>query len=205
MAQQGPFPVAGGQSPTLLPNFSRTAGSNGKGVLQQSPNAYLAANPRVNSTATVTVGGTAASGDVATVTLTNPVWKNSVLGITNGTVTITYTLGASDTVDSTAEGLASAINNSAAGPFVIATAELGVVTISWPGPVGNSTTLTQSATGSLTLTLSGSSMSGGTGPVLVWNNFQWTANSQVMDFFMGNFYNMSGVLSGMVSGAQPIM
>ncbi len=48
-------------------------------------------------------------------------------------------------------------------------------------------------------------MSGGTGPVLVWNNFQWTANSQVMDFFMGNFYNMSGVLSGMVSGAQPIM
>ncbi len=208
MAQQGPFPFLNPkspQSPTLLPNFSLPSGGvKGRGLGKLSPAQFLAQNPRANASATVTVGGTAASGDVATVTLSNPVWKNANLGIANGSVTITYTLGASDTVDSTAEGLASAINESAAAPFVIATAELGVVAISWPGPVGNFTTLTQSATGALTLTLSAGTMSGGSGPTYVWDNFDWTARAQVQAYFMGNLYLMSGVLYGMVQAAAPI-
>lgn len=207
MAQLGPFSFLypnSRQSPTLLPNFSINAGSNGRGMVKLSPAQFLAANPRVNASATVTVGGTAASGDVATVTLTNPVWKNANLGISNGSIAVSYTLGASDTLDSVAEGLASAINQSSAAPFVVATAELGVLTISWPGPVGNFTTLAQSATGALTLTLSAGTLSGGSGPTYVWDNFSWTARAQIADYIMGNFYLMSGTLYGMVQAAQPI-
>ncbi len=207
MAQLGPFPFLypnSRQSPTLLPNFSINAGSNGRGMLKLSPAQFLLANPRVSASATATVGGTAASGDIVTVTLSNPIWKNPNLGISGGSVTVTYTLGASDTLDSVAEGLASAINSSAAAPFVVATAELAVLTISWPGPVGNFTTISQTVTGAITLTLSAGTLSGGAGPTYVWDNFRWTARSQVSDYMMGNFYLMSGVLYGMVQAAQPI-
>ncbi len=207
MPQLGPFPFLypnSRQSPTLLPNFSIPVGSNGRGMQKLSPGQFANLYPRVNSTATVTVGGTAASGDVATLTLTNPAWKNPNLGITGASITVTYTLGASDTLDTVAEGLASAINESAAAPFVIATAELGVLTISWPGPVGNFTTLAQTATGALTLTLSASSMSGGSGPAYVWDNFRWTARAQVSDYYMGNFYILSGNLYGIVQAGQPV-
>ena len=208
MAQKGPFPFlnpqSNSQSPTLLPNFSLQSGSNGRGMLKLGPAQFLATYPRVNSTATVTVGGTAASGDVATLTLTNPVWNNPNLGITNGTVSVSYTLTGTDTLESVAEELTTLLNDSAAGPFILATAIGDVVTISWPGPVGNFTTLAETVTGALTLTLSGSKLSGGSGPTYVWDNFRWTSRAQVSDYYMGNFYVLSGNLYGIVQGAQPV-
>jgi hypothetical protein len=207
MAQLGPFPFLypnSRQSPTLLPNFSMPVGSNGRGLQKLSPAQFLVNYPRVNATATATVGGTAASGDIVTVTLTNPVWKNPNLGISGGSVTVSFTLGASDTLASTAEALASLINESAAAPFVTATASEAVLTISWPGPVGNFTALAKTVTGAITLTLSAASLSGGSGPTYVWDNFQWTARSQVSDYFMGNFYLLSGNLYGIVQGGQPV-
>lgn len=208
MAQFGPFPFlspqSNSQSPTLLPNFSINVGSDGRGLLKVSPAQFLAQNPRTNATVTATVGGTAASGDVVTVTLTNPVWNNGNLGITGGAVTVTYTLSGTDTLDSVAEELATLINTSAAAPFVIATATAAVLTISWPGPVGNFTTVARTVTGALTLTLSAGTLSGGGGPTYVWDNFRWTARAQVSDYYMGNFYLLSGNLYGIVQAGQPV-
>lgn len=207
MPQLGPFSFlypSSPQSPTLLPNFSIPTGSNGRGMVKMSPGQYAAANPRVNASATVTVGGTAASGDTATVTMTHPVWKNANLGIANGSIAVTYTLTASDTIETVAEALASAINTSAAAPFVVATAEGAVLTLSWPGPVGNYLTVATTPSGALTLTTSAGTLSGGSGPVYVWDNFDWTARGQVGKYFMGNLYMMSGTLGGMVQGAQPV-
>jgi hypothetical protein len=206
MAQLGPFPFlfpTSPQSPTLLPNFSLPVGSNGRGMLKLSPAQFLAANPRVNASATVTVSGTPTNTDTASITLTSPVWNNVNLGITNGSVTATYTQVTGDSLASVAEGLATAINTSAAAPFVIATSLEAVVTISWPGPVGNFTGLTVASTG-VTLTKSAATLSGGSGPTYVWDNFRWTASHQVSDYMMGNFYLLSGNLYGIVQGAQPV-
>jgi hypothetical protein len=207
MPQLGPFPVIGpnvGQSPTLIPNFSRQAGGvTGRGVAKQSPQAYLSANPRVAATATVTVSGTPTNGDTASVTIACPIFNNPALAYANGAVTATYTQVTGDSLAAVAEGLATAINESALGAFLLAEASEAVITLSWPGPVGNFATLTVASTG-VTLTKSAGTLAGGSGPTYVWNNFDWTASHQVMSFWMGNFYNMSGVLAGVVNGAQPV-
>jgi hypothetical protein len=126
----------------------------------------------VAATAVVTVGGTVAAGNTASVTFTSPALS--------APVTVTYTALSGDTIQSVAEGLASEINQNTTLGFydVIATTEYDTVAdeakvvVNWPGPLGNLCVLSEAVTGSVTLTLSNSGvLSGGAGPVIPLNTF----------------------------------
>ncbi len=109
---------------------------------------------------TVTVGGTITAADVASITLSNPNFRN-------GTETVSYTVQAGDTTSTIATALAAAINADAtlAAVLITATASAAVVTVSYPTipsgtfdniqnlPLGNFTTLSTNVTGSATETL----------------------------------------------------
>jgi hypothetical protein len=198
----------GTQSPTLIPNFSIPVGSNGRGLMQQGPAEYLAANPRANASATVTVGGTVTAGDTVTITLTNGVFSNSQIAQPNSAVSVTYTVLSTDTLDTIAEALAELLNeNALLRYYVRADAAGAVVTINWPGPVGNLTALAVSTSSGSTVTLteSAASLSGGSGPVYVWENFNWSQGGGVKSFFIGNFYDVSSMLSRLVQFGMPII
>ncbi len=94
-------------------------------------------------TATATIGGTTLnSGDVVSLTFTNA-------AVSDFPVTVSYTLGASETTTTVAAGLTSAINanTTLAAAHVTATSAGAVVTVSQVGSVGNSTLLTAAVTG----------------------------------------------------------
>jgi hypothetical protein len=201
------------RNPTLLPNFDKpTQAIAGSGVLSlDSPAIFLAANPRVDATDTVTVGGTPASGNVFTITITNSVFKNSLFGGT-GTIAHSYTSTGSDTLATIAEALADAFNDDANAQAAGLRADTGgtsgaVITFHHAGLVGNLSVATESVTGgSMTLTLGNSGVfAGGSGPILVGNNFTYARGGQVQAYWYGQPYLLDfPTVSAMVTDGMPI-
>jgi hypothetical protein len=172
--------ISGPDSP--LPYLNPCSAVGGGQIVDLAPSQFLAANPRVPGTLTLTLAGTITNGDAVTITFTGK-------SLPGGAISVTATAAAGDTIETLAEKVAKAINDSAAlqNFGVFADDALGVVTVSWPGPLGASCTVTKSVSGSATETvaLSSSSFAGGSGPILPYQNFNYAWLGQVLDFRIG--------------------
>lgn len=193
------------RNPTLIPNFDKSVSISGS-VGHQNPATFLANNPRVNATEVVTLGGTTTTGDTVALTFTNAI-------LPNGPETVTYTVIAGDTVIAdVAAGLASLINADAnlQAFGVYATTVDAVMTINWPGPVGNFCALTSAVTGAATETVTKGNagvFASGTGPIIATDNFEFapTNSSQPSSYFYGQPYVLGyDVITQMVAQARPI-
>jgi hypothetical protein len=157
-------------------------------------------------TVTITTGTSVAPGDVLEVTISNP-------GLSTMPQTATYTVAASDTtVTNVATGLVNVINTSPgmAENFIYASNAAGVVTISQPGTIGNTSVVTTAksvgATETLTLGNSGtlangtgavtSVLTGGAGVIFAANNFTFSYGLNTMAFQYGKAYLVDSVLAG---------
>jgi len=174
-----------------------------------------------------TVGGSATAGDALNVTLT----------IAGASYTSTYSVVSTDTVNSMASGIAGAIN---ANPQLIAlgisaAAANATVSISWPPGVGQirisksitgagtetltttggpseTITIATQATETFALTPSNGVFSGGAGPIIPVNNFDFSTGAAIggvgtlMSFFYGQPVTVDFVtLSALVNEAMPIV
>lgn len=192
------------QNPTLIPNFDRGVASGRGTVGLMSPQAYLAANPRVNATATVTLGGTVAASDVTTVTVTHA-------QLPGGALTESYTATGSDTLATIAEELASLFTTALDGlsnPVALEVVPVGaVLTFNWQGPVGNLAVVSATVQGSMTATLNPVSgdLTGGSGPVLAYSNFTFFYRNVSANYWDGQPYSMAtDLVSKMVTQGMPI-
>ena len=190
------------QNPTLLPNFDRHYASGNGTIDLKSPQRYLEDTPRVDATASVTLGGTVATGDVTTVTVTHP-------ALTGGSLTESYTATGTDTVDSIAEELATQFLEAIDGqPVALEVLPVGgQLTFNWEGPIGNSAVLSATVQNAMTATLSPVSgdFSGGSGPVLVYSNFTFFNNNVTSNYWYGRPYSLgSDVITKMLTQGMPI-
>ena len=205
---QGTPGVLDTRNPTLLPNFYKPVViGNTTGL--RSPRGYVQASPRVSATVNATVGGTITAGDVITLTFT-------VGTLPGGSLAVKYTVVSTDTTETIAESLASAVNaNATAQSFGLTAGITGAsnpeeINFFWDGPVGNFVTVSASVSGSATETITFSptsgKMSGGSGPIIASNNFSFQNNNSTHAYFFGNPYNPPyTVLSLMVSQGMPIV
>jgi hypothetical protein len=191
------------RNPTLLPNFDKSVG-NGGTIDHESPGVFLTNNPRVNATETVTLSGTTNTSDTVALTFTHAL-------LPAGAVTVTYTVAASDSiVAEVAEGLASLINSTASlqNFGIFATAAEAVVTVNWPGPVGNFCTVTSAVVGSTDEVVSlgnGGVFASGSGPIIVTGNFNFGKGGSISSFFYGTPYILGyDVITAMVAQGMPI-
>src|ERR1700693_3868184 len=160
------------RNPTLIPNFDRNLVGTATGpmpasVSHSSPAAYLASNPRVNATATATIGGSVTTGDEITIEIVNGSFPGGLLSHT-------YTTVGGDTVTTIAEQLADLFNaDPIAAQFDIECTLAGaVITFNQSGPIGNFTTLVSPTEAPATITIAGTALTGDTlealfnGPVI---------------------------------------
>lgn len=163
---QGTPGVFDARNPTLLPNFDSPVASGGT-LDQQSPAAFLAANPRVDATATATLGGSVTTGDELTIEMLNPVF--AAQGLSPAKISASYQTVGGDTLASVAEALATAFNDLAAAQAVDvrADAAAAVITFRHAGPVGNFSTLFAPTEIPATLTVAGTAHTGDQYNVLV--------------------------------------
>lgn len=198
-----------GRNPTLLPQFDRVASSGNGTFDQQSPAAFLLANPRVDALGTITAGGSITNGDTVTLTVT-------LATLPGGSAAVTYPVVTSDTTTTVAEGIANAINNSSALDVVGIFAEMSgtgapsAVVVHGSGPIGNMVTLSASVSGGNTETLTfsnGGTLTGGSGPIVASENFNWNfSGGGVQSFLYGQPYLLGyDVLTQMVNQGMPIV
>ena len=139
-------------------------------IISESPSAFLTRNARAFASCTATIAGSIANLDQIRLNL-------NLAALSGGKITKTITLTGTDTVSSAAQKMAKAINDDTVlqGYGCYANSLLGVVTVYWPGLLGNHVTLTQSVpVGSETITLGASGVfSGGTGPIIPFNSFRF--------------------------------
>lgn len=181
----------------------------------------------VNTAApTATITGTVAAADTINLVFTGA-------GIVGSPVTVSYTALLGDTVTSVAAGLAAAINGNAALSVagLSATNTAGVVNVAGMGgntngqvritssvsPGSETVTITTAptttstvgtnATETVTFTPSNGVMSGGTGPVVATNNFEFApAAGGISAFYYGQPYQVGyEVLQQMVAQGMPII
>lgn len=177
----------------------------------------------VNTTApTITIGGTVAAGNVMTLTFTGNM-------ITGSPVSVTYTCVAGDTDTTVAAGLAAAINADAAldSAGFSASSASGVITVNQPitsgqvrytGTTTGSETITvpttptdtltvaTRATETVTLNPNTGALSGGNGPVIAVNNFNFAYQGQTQAYFYGKPYNLGwDMIKLMVTQGIPII
>src|ERR1700678_2015943 len=204
---QGNPKFAKGQNPTLLPNFDQpVVGANGE-VGLQSPAVFLANNPRVAATGSLTVTGSLTAGDTLTVSV--------ALGTFPGaSASASYVTVAGDPPTTMAEGIANAINNTSALVAAGFSAGLGgegeaaEVVVSGPGTVGNLGTLSATVSGTTeTITVANSgAFAGGSGPVIATNNFSFGYNGQLQDYQYGKPYLLGfDLITQMVNQGMPII
>lgn len=164
---QGPITGPGGnpQSPTLVPNFSKPiVGLSGGGSM--TPAQFLAANPRVDATATATITGSITAGDIVTIAVTTALLKDSQFGtLPNGTLSKSYTVLAADTTATIAEQLADMFNDDVNAANLGLRADAGgpignVITFRQNGPVGNFTVITTPNDGQIKVTIGGTALTG---------------------------------------------
>ena len=205
---QGTPGVLDTRNPTLLPNFYKPVViGNTTGL--RSPRGYVQASPRVSATVNATVGGTITAGDVITLTFT-------VGTLPGGSLAVKYTVVSTDTTETIAESLASAVNaNATAQNYGLSAGITGAadpeeLNFFWAGPVGNFVTVSASVSGSATETITFSpasgQMSGGSGPIIAANDFDFQNVKSTHAYFFGNPYNPPyTVLAQMVSQGMPIV
>lgn len=135
--------VPNAQNPTLMPNVDQAV-SHATGTVLQNPFKFLQSNPRAAALCAVTLSTNPTDGDVLTLTLSNPV-------LNGGSLAVSVT-AASDTTTTAAAKLAAALtsNIAAMGRQIFGTSLANVVTVNQMGPVGNSTEVAFSSTGSTT-------------------------------------------------------
>ena len=189
---QGTPGVFDPRNPTLVPNFDQPVASGGV-VGLMSPAAFLAANPRTDATETATIGGTITAADTVALTFTCGT-------LPGGSLTVRYTVDASDDVAAVAEGLLDLINSSAVAQNVGLYAEMGgtshtaEIVFHWNGPVGNFCVVTDVVGGSATETVTFGNagvLTGGAGPIIPSNNFQWSpGGGSTAAFFYGQPKNI---------------
>lgn len=198
-------------NPTLVPNFyparvNVDPGPQNKQVMTNtSPAAIVAGDARANAHATVTIGGSATPADTLSITLTNPCVPGSP-------ITKTYTVGASDTLQMIAEGLADLINDDPVLSSLGIEADVGgasglVITINHAGPVGNGTGLTVAKSGGATETIvaSAATLAGGSGPVIPTQNFTFAVGGTIEFYYYGVPKDVPyNTLQLMISSGQPI-
>lgn len=191
------------RNPILIPDFDQPVAANGV-VGLMSPSQLVASNPRVAATESFVVGGTIATGDTISLEIANGV-------LPNGSVTVSYTTVAGDTLTSIAAELVNAVNTNATLQAYGIIAENGgeaapdEVILAHPGTVGNFTTFTASSTGSETFTPATGALTGGSGPIIAVNNFNFSYNGSTMSFFYGHVYNLAySLIQLMVEQGMPI-
>jgi hypothetical protein len=163
---QGTPGVFDPRNPTLLPNFDRSvvpsATKNGgvTTVSHSSPRGFVSDNPRVDATATATIGGTTTPGDEVTIDITNPAFANQ--GLSPAKISITHLVTSADTTTSIAEEIAAQINDNANAEYADVRADAAgvVVTVRQSGPVGNLTVLSSPLGEGATITCGGTSLTG---------------------------------------------
>jgi hypothetical protein len=196
----------GARNPTLIPNlFIPVQSANGTTDVMD-PATFLTTYPRADASVTLTVTGTITNGNTPNITLTNATFPG-------GVISFTYTVVTADTTTTVAEGIAKLINDSGIGDQYGLRADLSgtsnpnVVQIYHNGPVGNSTVATTATPGTLTLTLSNSGvMSGGSGPVIPYQNFPFTWSGSTLNLWYGNPVNLGAdLVSAMVTQGMPIV
>jgi len=205
LAPAGTPGVADFRNPTLIPNFDRSVASGAGTVDHQSPAVFLANNPRVDATLSLVVGGTITNGNTPAITIT-------CAALPGGSITFTYPVVTADTTTTVAEGFAKLINDSATAQNEGIYADLGgtgagtTLVIHYGGPVGNQATLSSATLGTITLTPSSGSFSGGSGPVMAMNNFTYAApGGSVQNYWYGQMYNLGNdLIAAMVRDGMPI-
>lgn len=204
------------QNPMLMPTFDPV--TNGVGVASSAtsighlpPDLFLSQFPRVASTtpAVVTVGGTVATNDVATITFSNNIFP-AAGGISVLTpVVVTYTLNGTDTTSTTAGQLARAINANLTlqqfGFYATADETAAVVNIFQQSSVGSFTTLSSGGTGSLTVVTS-VQIAGGSGPIIPLFNFEFDFGTyNLTNFYKGIPENLGYTqIAALVNAGYPI-
>jgi hypothetical protein len=177
--------------PTLIPQFDPVQMASST-QYQQDPDSLIAA--RVNATVTVTVGATITNGDTVKLVFTSAVFGGGSY------TTATYTVKTGDTTASIAEALASIINADVILGFYDVEASTGIdtvahesiVTIKWPGPLGNLCTVSAStsASPSETYTFSNSGlMSSGAGAVIPLDTFAVNLGGSLFQMYGGTPFN----------------
>ncbi len=195
--------------PYLLPRWYGAV-AMGSQIGYQSPEAFLAANPRSDATGSVTIGGAVTAGDTIELTLTNAV-------LPGGSVSVTYTVLAADTVTTIAAALAGLIAaNQTCRAFGISASVGGtndaVITVAYGGPVGNFTVGTSTLSGGATETAtwaSSGAFSGGSGPVVplaTFNAFPEVAGAtHTMEFIYGRPVSIdAGILATLNAAGLPL-
>jgi hypothetical protein len=192
------------RDPTLLPNTDTPVASGGGTVDLESPATFDSNNPRVAAQITATIAGTVANGDSLTITITHGLFSG-------GSLAKTITAATGDTVSNLAEKFAAAFNDDAqCQEFGIeADAALGVVTFNWPGPFGNFAAFSRTInTGVETITFnpSGGGMTGGSGPIYAYNNFQYTFGGSILNFRAGQpFLADTPLLTALINDQMPVI
>jgi hypothetical protein len=202
----------GGQQPTLIPNtdpvdISPPIMSNGPQIVSFRRIAdFEAITPRTPASNAVTFATAPAGGDVITALFTSGVFDG-------GTYSVSATAVTNDTLAMLVDRVASAINSDPIleGVFGV-TAQGGgsagaVLTINWPGPVGNFAVVTLSSTGATTFTYSpsGGVFSGGAGSVIPYANIIATIGNTCMRLRLGQPYYLDySTIAALVAGSQPI-
>jgi hypothetical protein len=148
------------RNPTLLPNFDKSVASGSGTIDHDSPAAFLAANPRVNATATATIGGSVTTGDILTLELANNLFPS-------GLISHTYTATSSDTIGTIAEAFAKLFNDDANAQAFGVEVDAGgtsgaVLTFNHPGPVGNFSVLSAPVGEPSKITITGTATNGDT-------------------------------------------
>ena len=187
------------QDPLLFPNMSSpvmlgTAVANPGGaavgvvpIQLQSAAQFKADFSAVNATATLTLGGTVASGDVVGVTFSAPL-------LPGGTHSTTVTAATGDTPTTVALKLADAIaEDTVLQPYgVEAAATAGAMVFSWHSPDGNNVTVLGTKTGAETWTPStATALASGRGVVTPKQSFVFAIGgavggpAQLMQFTAG--------------------
>jgi hypothetical protein len=192
---QGPAPYDY-RNPTLLPNTDiAVANANGVsgGVALMDPTTFDQANPRVDSTATVTIGGSTTTNDTVTLTVTNGQFTNSAFGGA-GSISHIYTVQGGDSVTNVAEQLADLFNADANAQAARLWCSVvgAVITFHHAGQIGLFSTITSALSGGATETVTlgnGGVLAGGSGPVIPFNDFQYSyAGGPLMNFRAGQPY-----------------
>lgn len=163
-----------------------------------------------------TVAGTGAAAATVALTFTNA-------GVTGLPITKTYTCVGTDSATTVAAGLVALINGDATlqAAGISASNVAGAITILQQGAIGNSTVMTTAVSGggsaAITFTPSnghlagglgvvGGIFSGGTGPIVPSNNFQFERGGSILNFRYGEPQLIDyPLLSRMVSQGMPIV
>lgn len=202
---QGTPGVLDYRNPTLLPNTDVAVAVGGGVTALQSPADFLAANPRVNATNALTLGGTITNLDNITLNLTHKL-------LTGGVLTKVIPVVTGNTLATIAEKIAVAFNDDAqCQALQILVDPVGaVVTFNWPGLVGNLAVLTGSVSGAATETLTfspvGGGLTGGSGPIVPVNNFQYAYGNSIQNFRYGEpVFADPPLVAALVADGMPIV